>query len=96
MKLANDDIELIENALDGEGEVRSYSGRAMYGKCCLGIVSDNTPRSLMVLIKNLMEDGQTSLVERLSHTTVREDSMGKGTVVYFPSLEMDEDEDEDE
>ena len=96
MKLTEEQMGTIQDALDGIGEARPYSGRAMYGESCLGIVTHNATRSLLTLAKNLMDIGEGELLTTLRDATTREDSMGRDAVIYFPSLTVDDDEEDDE
>ena len=97
MKLTQEQYGNIHDALNGFGEARAYSGRAMYGKSCLGIVTDTPTRAIFTLATNLADMEENELLTMLRDAPSREDSMGHRVVVYFPSLEVDEDEeDEDE
>jgi len=100
--------KLIEcNESDLASSLRSYSGRCMYGADCLALDGD-----LSYIISNLMA---TALYEGKKFTDtekdeiinalsgVRTDSMGRGSVVYFPGVDFvsgedaeDEDSDEEE
>lgn len=79
-------IDLFEAA---EYEVRSYSGRGMYGSACLGVVCDN-PTGLMVeLAMTLVEttdDKQEmlSILEELKNPRV--DSMGRSQIMYWEDI----------
>ena len=100
MKLTQEQYGNIHDALNGFGEARAYSGRAMYGKSCLGIVTDTPTRAIFTLATNLADMEENELLTMLRDAPSREDSMGRQVVVYFPSLEVDEEdeheEDEDE
>lgn len=96
-KLTDEQISNIETALNGDGEIRAYSGRNMYGKSCLGIVSDDPVKCLLALARNLMDMDERDTLTMLVETWNRQDSMGRNaTVTYFPNLAMDDDEDMDE
>jgi hypothetical protein len=95
MKLTEEQHKDIEYALNGFGKVRPYSGRAMYGKSCLGIVTDTPTKAILTLAMNLAEMEENELLFMLRDAEGRQDSMGHRVVLYFPSLEVDE-EDEDE
>jgi len=70
-----------------------YSGRGMFGQTCIGFVTDSdNPAKLMsklfffaldVLDKGEFEDFR----EVFEDISVSSDSMGRGTIVYFPGLE---------
>lgn len=78
--------------------VRSYSGRAMYGRSCLGVVldSENDVSKLMSkLILNVEEEERSEVAKAVRG--FKTDSMGMGIVLYFPEVEYeDDDDDEDE
>lgn len=97
-KLTDEQISTIEQALPYEyGVVRAYSGRNMYGKSCLGIVSDDPVKCLLTLARNLMDMDEDDTLTMLVDTWNRQDSMGRNaTVTYFPNLAMDDDDDMDE
>ena len=93
--------ELIE---DLGYDTRSYSGRGMYGTTCLGVSLDKNDLQFMLELGHAMaehnneidtdtpegadEDELIRLPKRVSS-----DSMGLGSIVYFPNVEYkDEDE----
>lgn len=96
-KLTPIQISTIESALDYEhGTVRAYSGRNMYGKSCLGIVSDDPVKCLLVLALNLMDMDERDTLAMLVDTYNRQDSMGRSSsVIYFPNLAMDDPDEDD-
>lgn len=66
--------EMIEDELTQWGDFRpDYSGRGMYGKTCPGIDTDTPTRVIE-------EAGALGLRGAVT------DSMGKGTIVYWPHL----------
>ena len=99
-------VEVIEEA---GFEARSYSGRAMYGRDCVGVELDRGDSGFSLAAKLcaaapdcLSEEDALDFVDGLSRLDVREDSMGLGGIVYFPRVDWPEDlspdgeEDEDE
>ncbi len=70
-------------------EVRSYSGRGMYGAECIGVTGSNTHQILAQIIIGLAEMGDEGL-DAAEHFTregaVKSDSMGLDGIVYFPRL----------
>jgi citrate lyase alpha subunit len=100
VKLTEEQVSNIENAVEEYGEIQAYSGRAMYGSMCLGIVTSNVTECLLLLARNLMDMEERDLLSVLINATSRMDNMGRDLIVYFPSIgvpdEMWEDEDEDE
>lgn len=102
-QLTDWDLEQITDTLDmyEAGTVRRYSGRAMYGKQCLGIVTDDEASAFLILGSTLTEAGNAGrdLVRVLLRSKACHDNMGRDEiVVYFPSITMpagyvEEDED---
>lgn len=82
-----------------------YSGRAMYGKDCVGFVI-NREAELLVALAFAQVFGVDDAWDFMRDS--RTDSMGYSTIVYFPRVQLDEeakeffqaqtegDEDEDE
>lgn len=80
---------------DGEFETRSYSGRGMYGDTCLGVTIDGgIGRMLALIVESADEDNREALGETLR--SMRTDSMGRGTIVYFPGTPYVGEDDEEE
>lgn len=96
--------ELKELAEEAGFTVQSYSGRYMYGKECVGIVAENMAAVIPKLMGTAaitwshegmsvveLGDRVDSLAELMAE--VRLDSMGLDTVLYWPSVEwLDVDE----
>lgn len=91
-QLTDWDLEQITDTLDmyEAGSIMEYSGRAMYGAQCLGIVTPDVASTFMILgsaLADLGNDGN-ALTRKLLRE-VRTDSMGRDEiVVYFPSITM--------
>jgi len=86
--------------LDYKG--RSYSGRAMYGRSCLGIETDRYTSAATVAFRlalQLVDDGEENLAEDIAGMEWREDSLGLGGILYLPDFRwidgVHEDEDEE-
>jgi hypothetical protein len=100
-QLTANDLELITEILEQHdvGTVMQYSGRAMYGDQCLGIVTEDEASTFLILGLELAGASYRSLGLTLSRSGMRTDSMGRDSVVvYFPSITMPEgfvEEDED-
>ena len=85
------DYDLVKNIayeadLD-EDQIRvSYSGRAMYGKECLGLVC--TLGDLLNFVTRLgyVVDADDEVYDWI--TSVREDNMGLGTIYYWPRVQV--------
>jgi hypothetical protein len=66
----------------------SYSGRFMWGKQCVAISGDIEPFDVGFNIGSLVANStDMSPSEVLDQLEWRTDSMGMGTVVYFPNFE---------
>ena len=99
-------IEILNDVSETEN-ARSYSGRAMYGKRCVGLVIESDDK-LVLLGAQLMAgiDDADMPYERdeLLHIlqTTRTDSMGLNVIAYWPRTEWpddvydDADEDEED
>lgn len=90
---------LVDLLKDAGYRVRSYSGRFMYGRSCLGFIVDEG--SALTAIGEVLEnvalgevdtDKILDRVESLGTLIrdTREDNMGLGTIVYFPSVAWDD------
>jgi len=78
-----EDIQTLLNDIDG-AELRSYSGRNMYGKQCLGIDMDGIQDAFRFALMVTDDD----LCMALSSPVF--DDMGRGIIVYFPDVEAPE------
>lgn len=84
------DFEDIIINLDGDPH-RDYSGRGMYGESCIGFKTYDPMRAMFQLgIESEICDANVAWLQRANFRT---DSMGKGTIVYFPNIKVTEDED---
>lgn len=92
---------IIKEAFEDAGhEVRSYSGRAMYGKECLGVTCSNPIRAVLETVAYLVEnqgdsEEVTEAIDALARDP-RTDSMGMAAIVYFPNIAWEEEDEEDE
>lgn len=76
-------------------ETRSYSGRGMYGKSCLGVSLDAEEKPFKILadvFEYLLDDmGGIQETEKKAITKAfrqaQTDSLGLGTILYFPRVE---------
>jgi hypothetical protein len=80
--------DLQEFLEDYNFECRSYSGRGMYGRECLGVVVDT-----MTEMFGLVYDAGAQGVP-LGTYSMHWDSMGTSTIFYWPGVEFVEDEDD--
>lgn len=94
-------IEAAEIRDCDELKARSYSGRAMYGRDCVGVVVPHDVSSFQLgaaIARALLEgdpDEGARDVEDLADLRVCEDNMGRDTIVYFPRVEWPAGEDDD-
>lgn len=86
-----------------KGSIRSYSGRGMYGRSCLGVVIDSFDIGKLIahIIRNMDFAGDDTFDRREIADSFEEmcwDSMGYQTVVYFKNVRYTEPpyEDDDE
>ena len=64
-----------------------YSGRGMYGRKCVGFVVGADVDLLLTLVElteMLIDNGIEYVSSKLE--VIRYDSMGTGTIIYFPKL----------
>ena len=86
IKLTDLQFEVLYELAEQHGfAVRSYSGRGMMGRTCLGI---DTTQSLFTI--GMVIGSALALAAPFDKVSVREDSMGKETIVYFPNIEAPE------
>lgn len=85
---------ILESTVDG---VRSYSGRAMYGRSCLGVETNDVGDLFAAVLEELEGEEDTQDVQ-LAFKSMCTDALGLGTIVYFPAVPFvgDEEDDEDE
>ena len=103
------DAKLLIEVLQGAGyEPRSYSGRGMYGRQCVGVTLGRTASEFGLGVAvcrealDLLGSGETdSFLAALARLTVSTDSMGPGQILYFPGVQWpadvkspDEDDDD--
>lgn len=98
-------MHLLQQLCEDLGyDTRSYSGRSMYGKECLGIDLDSGLGSFIGdVIRGLSEVDSDTLLDHESAHDVAEafddmqtDDMGRGMIVYFPGTPFTDNECDDE
>lgn len=81
-------------------KARSYSGRGMFGKTCLGIEMDRGSVPTMFafeLASYLYNSGEGDILEDLTQVGWCQDSVGLGSITYAPYVPwVDEDLEETE
>lgn len=80
-------------------EARSYSGRGMYGRTCVGITIERGTSAFTVGIHVAAELGEDA--HEAARLSTAHDNLGLDTILYFPMVDWpkdvpDEDIDEDE
>lgn len=79
--------------------VRSYSGRGMYGKECLGFSIDGRTSAAQFAFKLAIEltaAGEEFAIDDLLDRGWSQDSMGMGTIVYVPGFKWEEPSEDEE
>ncbi len=73
---------------EGYEFLQDYSGRGMYGSCCVGVVCDNILETVCDLLAYVIDgDEDLSLGVILSITGYpKSDNMGRNYILYFPKL----------
>jgi hypothetical protein len=91
-----DASKLIEALEDAGYEPRSYSGRGMYGRECVGVVTSGASFRLgaevaksAAYLADDEEEAQAVLCD-LAELSVATDAMGFDTIVYFPGVDWPE------
>lgn len=92
-------MEMLVDALQELGyEVSSYSGRGMYGKKCPSFETNNnrdenilsiTAQAVSAVAQEYEPDDVQEVADLFNDC--RTDSMGLGTVVYFPQIDWNDD-----
>ena len=96
VELMMDFKKFKEAGEESEYKIRSYSGRAMYGRTCVGIEFSRYESAGTVVFKicqGLVDIGETLDDYYEVFEGTREDSMGLDSIVYFPRLKWEESED---
>lgn len=92
-------MSVLQKVLEGQGfETRSYSGRGMYGKQCLGVsVSGGFGEFLSALVKGISSIESENMIDLIEEVSkVETDSLGMGTIVYFPKVDFEEEDEVEE
>lgn len=94
----NEHIKILISAINNCGETpRSYSGRYMYGKDCLGVTCDNPLSFIINLVQELVEymdiigqDEFSSFLNKLNN--INQDTMGMGSIIYWKDIPYTEED----
>lgn len=89
-------LNLVAFLLDLEG-ARWYAGRGSYGSQCLAIATDNPFQTIATIVEELpslaSDDGElASLNQEFARILqgARTDSLGRGSILYFPSIKEED------
>jgi len=90
--------EQIREAIEAVYEVRDYSGRAMFGKSCVGITVEDPIKAVLEIVEEFYRstdieeepDALPDLCYELKNHRV--DTMGLGSILYWPEIPWEEDE----
>jgi hypothetical protein len=79
-------------------ETRAYSGRGMYGEECLGVEPDDGMGHLMQYVLENIKEVPKKDRPRIAQAfgRMQTDSMGLGTIVYFPGVPYKNEDEEAE
>lgn len=88
--------KLINLLNDANHSARTYSGRGMFGKECVGVTLDrNTPESEFIAdVIEVIADNEEWDTLREFCSLLRDsrgDSMGLGSIIYWPQIEWPDD-----
>lgn len=90
-------IEMLNEALeDSNCHLEAYSGRGMNGKECPSFEVSNDENAFSIIAQAIAHVGQTYEPDDVQEVAdlfndCRTDSMGLGTVVYFPQIDWNDD-----
>lgn len=69
---------------------RSYSGRGMYGKQCLGVDSNGSGMEVIATLISLLAENEVTQSDLRELADILEDSktdsMGRGIIMYWPNI----------
>lgn len=85
--------EFYELLVERGGNVRSYSGRGMFGKQCLALCIEYYFQNIFGFIAEcvaIIDDESERLDVAKIFSQTRSDSLGRGSVYYWPDIAWDE------
>lgn len=93
--LTRDQMDLIDTCTDHNNVIlrHAYSGRSMHGRTCIGFVFHDVADLIGTIVDIAIDD--SDLARRMAAGSAT-DSMGLGTIVYFPRLASPDTDDEEE
>jgi hypothetical protein len=85
--LTQQQLDIVEEVAGCQNlDVRSYSGRSMYGEGCLGIVLDFSELMRFAID---MHEACPATAELLADSQIRTDSMGRSSdIIYWPHIQL--------
>lgn len=90
-------MSILQKVLEGHFEVRSYSGRWMNGKECLGVICNHLGQLFSEVISETMHLDKFQVSDlAVDVQDFKTDSMGKDMIVYFPHVPFDGEDEEEE
>ncbi len=88
------DLQTLKTIIRDAGhKPRRYSGRNMYGKQCVGVSFDQPVTEMFADLADAVDD-PSHIGWLLRH--VSQDQMGRGTILYWPDVEWEDEEPEEE
>ena len=82
--------EFYELLCERGANVRAYSGRGMFGEQCIGMTIDYSPYAFVAeCVACLETDEDREDIIRIFANT-KEDSLGLGSIIYWPDMAWDD------
>lgn len=84
-------MHIVQKAADScEYTTRSYSGRGMGGKYCLGVEADDLHEFLADIMEYSYEDDGDETIMDVAEAVrhMKTDSLGRHMIIYFPRIEF--------
>lgn len=93
-------MHIVQKAADScEYTTRSYSGRGMGGKYCLGVEADDLHEFLADMLRAIImeysyEDDSDETIMDVAEAVrhMKTDSLGRHMIIYFPRIEFSSEE----
>lgn len=84
--------EKIREFCEEEGDTfyENYSGRGMYGRTCVGVVTEDNAISLTLALFRFLVENEMDMYEAEELLQcAKTDNMGYDTIVYFPRIKSE-------
>lgn len=85
-------IEIMEALGEGVGRARSYSGRGMSGRECLGVSTTYDEIGLLYEMSGECDDAELRELLDMFADDARIEALGQRNIIYFPRTEWPEDD----